>query len=164
MLNRSQGHQHVQNALHVCAPAAQGIGIAAPHQRLGGQVQHHLRLAGGDRCRQGGRMANVAEAVATAQPGDQAQGSKQRLAGRLHRLRRQGQASDLSPQLQQPEGQSDALKAGVAGEQHPAAVPKHRGWTRRGGATHHTVKGAWPLTQSSSTRERSRNVTIGAKT
>ena len=100
---RPQSFQHLKRTLHVGGPGAQRIGVTASHQRLGGKMQHHFGLAGGNRRRQGGLIADVADVVPRSQPLGQAQRRKQGRCRRLHRLRRQRQAGDFSPQLEQPE-------------------------------------------------------------
>ena len=128
----------MDRAHHIGGPGGRGLGVAAAHQGLGGQVQHKLRAGFGHELIHQDGIANVAEAMLKAPL--QLQLGKQAGIG----FGRQGKAGDLRPELQQPQGQPAPLEAGVAREQHTAATPEGR---IRG---HQRFQGGLPLSQSSS--------------
>ena len=147
----------IQAALHIGGPGAERIAVAAAHQRLGRQVQHHLRLACAADRRQGLRVADVHQMV-SLQPPLQPQLLEQVGVA----IRRQAHAAHLGAHLAQPQRQPAALEAGVAGEQHPRACPEPGG-DACAGHQFHTFQGARPAPQSSSSFWRSRKVSIGCQ-
>ena len=147
----------IQAALHIGGPGAERIAVAAAHQRLGRQVQHHLRLAFASDRIQGLRVADVHQMV-RLQPLLHPQLLKQVGVA----VRRQAHAAHLRAHLAQPQRQPAALEAGVAGEQHPLARPEPGG-DACVGHQFHTFQGARPAAQSSSSFWRSRKVSIGCQ-
>ena len=143
--------QLIDAALHVGGPGAQWILMAAPHQRLGRQVKHHLRLASLHDLSQGLRFANVGNVV-PLQPLRQLQLAKQIWCG----VWLQPNARHPRPKLAEPQRQPAALEAGMPREQHPPARPElaHQA---------HTFQLACPEAHSSSSRCRTRTVSIGCQ-
>ena len=58
-----ESFEQIQGPLHVGAPGAQGICVAAPHQGLGTEVEHHLRFGFVHRSNQGFRISQVGQVV-----------------------------------------------------------------------------------------------------
>ena len=160
VIQAAQGFEHIQRPHHIGGPGAEGIEVAAAHQGLGRKMQHHLGIGCRHKRSQGVGVTDVDAAVlqlASQIQGSQIEGIEEAGAG----VGGEGHAGDAGTKLEQPQRQPAALEAGVAGEQHAPAGPEGRvRAATRAGHQLQSFQGAWPLSQRSSRRLRSRRVSI----
>ena len=152
----AQRLEQMREAERVDGERLDRLGDRAAHQRLGGEVQHDLRV--GRRDRRAHRVADRADrrgAKSRSRPTSARSNSAGVCVGR------EREAGDVGAEPLEPQRRPAALEAGVAGEQHPAAAPELGAGQRRVHA--HIFHGARPEAQWLSSWFLSRNVSIGCQ-
>ena len=124
---RAHAFQHAHGAHDVGHVGAHRVLVRQPHDRLGGEVEHDLGFAFGERLGQGLPVEDVADhrahGIAHARDAEEVG------VGR----RRQRIARDARPHRPQPQGKPAALEAGMSGQEDAFTVPE-------GGSVHELLQ------------------------
>ena len=111
---RPERFQQMQGANHIGVPGGERLGVAEPHQRLGGEVKHDLGLEGEHRCLERWQIGQIQQLGAQAAGQIVPLVQKQLLIKTGLGIRRQGHTQHLGTEIPQPKGQPGSLEAGVA--------------------------------------------------